>query len=185
MAVSDRLPAARVLGPVVDGDLVPDYPADVLRRGEGAPLPMIIGTNADEGTLFQRIRGIRATPAGKAWSRASSVSGDGVRSTAVAFSSSQRRCFVPGRGTTKSRRDRSQARASCAGVQPSRTASVRRVSRRRRLPEWSRSCSDTGAFRHAFVTLHSPTKPNNPRYLRMFEDPKPSTTIRGLARVSY
>jgi para-nitrobenzyl esterase len=63
MAVSDRQPAARALGPVVDGDLVPDYPADVLRRGEATPLPLIIGTNADEGTLFQRIRGIRATPA--------------------------------------------------------------------------------------------------------------------------
>lgn len=62
MAVSDRLPAARVLGPVVDGDLVPDYPLDVLRRGEAHPLPLIIGTNADEGTLFQRMRGLRATP---------------------------------------------------------------------------------------------------------------------------
>lgn len=62
MAVSDRLPAARVLGPVVDGDLVPDYPLDVLRRGEAHPVPLIIGTNADEGTLFQRIRRLRATP---------------------------------------------------------------------------------------------------------------------------
>jgi para-nitrobenzyl esterase len=62
MAISDRLPAARVLGPVVDGGLVPDYPIDVFRRGEAQPLPLIIGTNADEGTLFQRIRGIRATP---------------------------------------------------------------------------------------------------------------------------
>jgi para-nitrobenzyl esterase len=62
MAVSDRLPAARVLGPVVDGDLVPDYPVDIFRRGEAQPLPLIIGTNADEGTLFQRMRGIKATP---------------------------------------------------------------------------------------------------------------------------
>ncbi|RIX27910.1 carboxylesterase/lipase family protein [Amnibacterium setariae] len=62
LAVSDRLPAARVLGPVVDGDLVPDYPLDVLRRGEGLPVPLVVGTNADEGTLFQRMRGLRATP---------------------------------------------------------------------------------------------------------------------------
>ena len=62
MAVSDRTPAARALGPVVDGDLVPDYPLDVLRRGEAHPIPLIIGTNADEGTLFQRIRRLRATP---------------------------------------------------------------------------------------------------------------------------
>ena len=62
MAVSDRLPSARVLGPVVDGDLVPEYPLDVLRRGGGLPIPLIIGTNADEGSLFQRMRGLRATP---------------------------------------------------------------------------------------------------------------------------
>jgi para-nitrobenzyl esterase len=62
LAVSDRLPSARVLGPVVDGDLLPDYPIDLLRRGEGLPLPLIIGTNGDEGTLFQRMRSLRATP---------------------------------------------------------------------------------------------------------------------------
>jgi para-nitrobenzyl esterase len=61
LAVSDRLPAARVLGPVVGDDLLPDYPLDVLRRGEALPLPLVIGTNADEGTLFQRMRGLRAT----------------------------------------------------------------------------------------------------------------------------
>ena len=61
-AVSDRTPAARVIGPVVDGDLVPDHPFDVLRRGEALPLPLLIGTNADEGSLFQRIRRLRATP---------------------------------------------------------------------------------------------------------------------------
>ncbi len=62
VAVSDRQPAARVLGPVVDGDLLPDYPVEVLRRGEALPVPLIIGTNADEGTLFQRMRALRATP---------------------------------------------------------------------------------------------------------------------------
>jgi para-nitrobenzyl esterase len=62
LAVSDRLPAARVLGPVVGDELLPDYPLDVLRRGEGLPLPLVIGTNADEGTLFQKMRGLRATP---------------------------------------------------------------------------------------------------------------------------
>ena len=59
-AVSDRMPGARLLGPVVDGDLLPGYPLDVLREGGGHPLPLIIGTNADEGTLFQWMRAIRA-----------------------------------------------------------------------------------------------------------------------------
>lgn len=62
VAVSDRLPAARVLGPVVGDELVPDYPLDVLRRGEGLPLPLVIGTNADEGSLFQKMRILKATP---------------------------------------------------------------------------------------------------------------------------
>jgi para-nitrobenzyl esterase len=61
MAVSDRLPAARVLSPVVGDDLLPDYPLEVLKRGDGLPLPLVIGTNADEGTLFQKMRGLRAT----------------------------------------------------------------------------------------------------------------------------
>lgn len=61
-AVSDAEPAARVLGPVVDGDLLPDYPLDVLGHGGGAPVPLVVGTNRDEGTLFQLIRSIRATP---------------------------------------------------------------------------------------------------------------------------
>lgn len=60
LAVSDRLPGARLLGPVVDGDLVPEYPIDVLRRGDGLPVPLVIGTNADEGTLFQLMPGVRA-----------------------------------------------------------------------------------------------------------------------------
>ena len=61
VALSDRLPGARLLAPVVDGDLLPEDPLAVLRRGDGAPVPLLIGTNADEGTLFQRMRTLRAT----------------------------------------------------------------------------------------------------------------------------
>ncbi len=60
-AVSDRTPAARLLGPVVDGDLLPKAPIDVLREGGAHPVPLVVGTNADEGTLFQWMRTIRAT----------------------------------------------------------------------------------------------------------------------------
>lgn len=62
LAISDRSPGARLLGPVVDGTLLADYPVEVLARGDGLPVPLIIGTNADEGTLFQRMPGLRATP---------------------------------------------------------------------------------------------------------------------------
>lgn len=38
--------------PVVDGDFVPDYPSTLLREGKFTKLPFLLGTNADEGTLF-------------------------------------------------------------------------------------------------------------------------------------
>ncbi len=70
-------------------------------------------------------RGPAVTPRGKARSSAASVSVDGCSAAAAAFSSSQRRCLVPGSGTMKGRRLRSQANASCAGVQRSWSASSR------------------------------------------------------------
>ena len=62
LQLADRLPAARLVGPVMDGDLVPDYPVEVFRRGGAHPVPLVVGTNADEGTLFQRMPALRATP---------------------------------------------------------------------------------------------------------------------------
>ena len=38
--------------PCVDGDLVPEQPLRVLTRGEGADVPLLIGTNRDEFKLF-------------------------------------------------------------------------------------------------------------------------------------
>ncbi|KAM5344227.1 hypothetical protein ACJ41O_012764 [Fusarium nematophilum] len=38
--------------PVVDGDFVPDYPSTMLSEGKFTKLPFLLGTNADEGTLF-------------------------------------------------------------------------------------------------------------------------------------
>jgi para-nitrobenzyl esterase len=38
-------------GPVVDGEILPEAPVDVLGRG-GAPVPVIIGTTVDESKLF-------------------------------------------------------------------------------------------------------------------------------------
>ena len=63
MHVSDAEPGARVFGPVVDGDLLPEHPLEAFRAGRSDPVPLVIGTNADEGTLFQLFRGLRATPA--------------------------------------------------------------------------------------------------------------------------
>ncbi|HEY0373636.1 MAG TPA: carboxylesterase/lipase family protein [Amnibacterium sp.] len=56
-------PGTRLLAPVVDGELLPKHPLDAFRDGESNPVPLIIGTNADEGTLFQLVvRNLAATP---------------------------------------------------------------------------------------------------------------------------
>lgn len=51
---SDLDPGALSMGMVVDGDLLPDYPPCAIASGLGSAVPLIIGTNADEGTLFDR-----------------------------------------------------------------------------------------------------------------------------------
>jgi para-nitrobenzyl esterase len=56
-------PGTRLLAPVVDGELLPKHPLDAFRDGESNPVPLIIGTNANEGTLFQLVvRNLAATP---------------------------------------------------------------------------------------------------------------------------
>ena len=47
-----RLP----FSPVVDGDILPEHPITVLSSGRGLPVPLIIGTNRDEATLFKFMR---------------------------------------------------------------------------------------------------------------------------------
>lgn len=41
--------------PVVDGDLVPEHPLDVFVAGRQSPVPLLIGTNKDEASLFARL----------------------------------------------------------------------------------------------------------------------------------
>jgi para-nitrobenzyl esterase len=49
--VADLLKAARGASPILDGRLVMAPPLSRLLAGEGAPVPLLIGTNADEGSL--------------------------------------------------------------------------------------------------------------------------------------
>ncbi|HTR98850.1 MAG TPA: carboxylesterase/lipase family protein [Bacteroidota bacterium] len=44
----------RRMGPAVDGDLLPRQPLEAFASGEANNVPVIIGSNADEGTLFLR-----------------------------------------------------------------------------------------------------------------------------------
>jgi len=48
-----RSPGLLAFAPIVDGDLVPDYPVKLAREGRSHPVPLIIGTNKHEAALFE------------------------------------------------------------------------------------------------------------------------------------
>ncbi|MDH6181042.1 para-nitrobenzyl esterase [Microbacteriaceae bacterium SG_E_30_P1] len=52
-SVPDSRPGTMPLAPVIDGDLVTERPLDVFRAGRQHPVPLIIGTNDREGSLFR------------------------------------------------------------------------------------------------------------------------------------
>ncbi|MGV9798568.1 carboxylesterase/lipase family protein [Mycobacterium sp. NPDC003449] len=51
--VPARTPGTLAFAPIVDGDLVPDYPVKLARAGRTHPVPLIIGTNKHEAALFR------------------------------------------------------------------------------------------------------------------------------------
>ncbi len=51
--VPSTKPGTLAFAPIVDGDLVPDYPVKLAREGRTHPVPLIIGTNRDEAALFR------------------------------------------------------------------------------------------------------------------------------------
>jgi len=55
-SVSRSAPGMLAFAPVVDGDLVPEYPAAVFERGEQHPVPLLIGTTRDEAALFKLLK---------------------------------------------------------------------------------------------------------------------------------
>jgi para-nitrobenzyl esterase len=48
-----RSPGTLAFAPIVDGDLVPDYPVKLAREGRSHPVPLIIGSNKHEAALFK------------------------------------------------------------------------------------------------------------------------------------
>jgi para-nitrobenzyl esterase len=48
-----RTPGTLAFAPILDGDLVPDYPVKRAREGGSHPVPLIIGTNREEAALFR------------------------------------------------------------------------------------------------------------------------------------
>ncbi|KGJ79785.1 carboxylesterase [Cryobacterium roopkundense] len=60
----DQDPGTIPLCPVIDGDFLPERPLDAFRDGRAQRVPLIIGTNAREGSLFSgRIDILATTPA--------------------------------------------------------------------------------------------------------------------------
>lgn len=51
-----RTPGTLGFAPIVDGDIVPDFPAHAARAGRSLPVPLIIGTNKHEAALFRWMR---------------------------------------------------------------------------------------------------------------------------------
>ncbi|MGV0746429.1 carboxylesterase/lipase family protein [Mycolicibacterium sp. XJ870] len=48
-----QAPGTLGFAPIVDGDVVPDYPVKLAREGRTHPVPLIIGTNEHEAALFR------------------------------------------------------------------------------------------------------------------------------------
>lgn len=52
--VNERTPGTLCFAPVVDGDVLPGHPVDAFDAGRTHPVPLLIGTNDREATLFAR-----------------------------------------------------------------------------------------------------------------------------------
>jgi para-nitrobenzyl esterase len=57
----DAHPGTIALSPVIDGDFLPERPLDAFKEGRATPVPLIIGTNDREGSLFTGRLDILAT----------------------------------------------------------------------------------------------------------------------------
>lgn len=57
----DRQPGTIALCPVIDGTFLPERPLDAFKAGRAHPVPLIIGTNDREGSLFRGRLDILAT----------------------------------------------------------------------------------------------------------------------------
>lgn len=54
--VAITAPGTVAFAPVVDGDIVPDYPVQRFRDGKQHRIPLVIGTNKDEAALFKLMK---------------------------------------------------------------------------------------------------------------------------------
>lgn len=58
---ADEVPGVRPFAPVADGDLLPAHPLDAFEQGTEHRVPLLLGTNAQEGRIFPRMLDILPT----------------------------------------------------------------------------------------------------------------------------
>jgi para-nitrobenzyl esterase len=61
LRIPDEYPGDQAFSPVIDGEYLPQHPVEALRAGRGHPVPLIIGSNGREGSVFFGKRFILAT----------------------------------------------------------------------------------------------------------------------------
>jgi len=61
LRIPDQYPGDQAFSPVIDGEYLPEHPVEALRAGRGHPVPLIIGSNDREGSVFFGKRRILAT----------------------------------------------------------------------------------------------------------------------------
>jgi para-nitrobenzyl esterase len=52
--VTEATPLVAVFSPTLDGDLLPEHPMAAVRAGRASQVPLVIGTNRDESSLFAK-----------------------------------------------------------------------------------------------------------------------------------
>ncbi|WP_330250456.1 carboxylesterase/lipase family protein [Nocardia sp. NBC_00565] len=72
------------IGPVVDGDYLPQAPVDAIADGTAHRLPLIIGTNRDEGTLFAKFADELPTTPGRLHTLLTRAGGEELESRVIA-----------------------------------------------------------------------------------------------------
>ncbi|GIZ96565.1 carboxylic ester hydrolase [Tsukamurella sp. TY48] len=77
-------PGVVPFGPVIDGDYLPEDPLAAIAAGRGARVPLIIGTNRDEGTMFTR-SGDLAKPDEETMARAIESTVEQLRAVGAAY----------------------------------------------------------------------------------------------------
>jgi para-nitrobenzyl esterase len=89
--VPDLYPGDQAFSPVIDGDYLPEHPVDAIRAGRGHPVPLIIGTNGREGSVFFGRRRILATTPSRISGLLASTPPEGQRLMRATYDMTSRR----------------------------------------------------------------------------------------------